>query len=107
MRKRGIQIPIRLNPDEYDALLKRVEKTGMTRERYIRLLLNDTVPREAPPVDYYTLICELRRVGSNINQLLKVAYSQNLVDVPLLRKTLDDYHKTEQMIWQAFSPEKS
>ena len=107
MRKRGIQIPIRLNPDEYDALLKRVEKTGMTRERYIRLLLNDTVPREAPPVDYYTLICELRRVGSNINQLLKVAYSQNLVDVPLLRKTLDGYHKTEQMIWQAFSPEKA
>ena len=88
-------------------MLKRVEKTGMTRERYIRLLLNDTVPREAPPVDYYTLICELRRVGSNINQLLKVAYSQNLVDAPLLRKTLDDYHKTEQMIWQAFSPEKA
>ena len=107
MRTRGIQIPIRLNSDEYSVLLKKVEKSGMTREQYIRLLLNDKVPREAPPVDYYTLICELRRVGSNINQLLKVAYSQNLIDVPLLRKALENYHNTEQMIWQAFSPEKS
>ena len=105
MRTRDIQIPIRLNTEEYDALMQKVKSSGLTREKYIRNLLNGTVPREAPPADYYNLICDLRRVGANINQLLKVAYIQNLVDVPLLRKTLDDYRKTEQMLWKAFSPE--
>ena len=83
------------------------QKAKLSHSEFIRRLILHCKMNEAPPVDYYTLICELRRVGSNINQLLKVAYSQNLVEVPMLRKTLDDYHKTEQMIWQAFSPEKS
>ena len=105
MRTRDIQIPIRMNSAEYDDLMNKVAKSGLTREQYIRLVLNDAVPREAPPVDYFTLISELRRIGSNINQVLKVAYTKDLVDVPLLRKTLDDYRKTEQMIWKSFSPE--
>ena len=107
MQLRTHQILFRMSEEEYDDLMKKVTKCNSKREDYIRRVLAGVTPREAPPVDYYTLICELRRVGSNINQLLKVAYSQNLVDVPLLRKTLDGYHKTEQMIWQAFSPEKS
>lgn len=107
MLQRNYEIKIRFTKEELDELNKQAAACNNSREHYCRAVLKNTVPREAPPVDYYTLICELRRIGSNINQLLKVAYSQNLVDIPLLRKTLDDYHKTEQMIWQAFSPEKS
>ena len=105
MLQRNYEIKIRFTKDELDSLNAKASSCHKNREQYCRTVLNDVVPRVAPPIDYYTLISDLRRVGSNINQLLKVAYSQNLVDVPLLRKTLDDYHLTEKMIWKAFSPE--
>ncbi len=107
MLQRNYEIKIRFTKDELDELNSKATACNKNREQYCRTVLKDTVPREAPQVDYYNLISELRRVGSNINQILKVAYSQNLVDVPLLRKTLEDYHRTEQMIWKAFSPENS
>lgn len=107
MRNRNIQIPIRLSNEEYMNLMSKVEKSKMTRERYIRLLLNDCVPREAPPVDYYNLISELRRVGSNINQILRVANAKGFIDAPLLRKTIEDYKQTEKMIWDAFGVVKA
>ena len=51
------------------------------------------------------MIRELRRVGSNINQVLKKANAAGLLDVPMLRKSLDDYKKTEKMLWDTFRPE--
>ena len=90
---------------EDDLLDKSAIKSHLSRSEFIRRLILNCKIQEAPPVDYFTLISELRRIGSNINQVLKVAYTKDLVDVPLLRKTLDDYRKTEQMIWKSFSPE--
>lgn len=106
MQNRTHQILFRLNEKEYLKLNKDVIKSGMNREQYIRSLINGLVPREAPPADYYKLICEVRRVGSNVNQLLKVANSMGLLDVPKIRKALDDVRKTEQMLWDTFVPEK-
>lgn len=106
MQNRTHQILFRLNEKEYLKLNKDVIKSGMNREQYIRSLINGLVPREAPPAEYYKLICEVRRVGSNVNQLLKVANSMGLLDVPKIRKALDDVRKTEQMLWDTFVPEK-
>ena len=58
--------------------------------------------KEAPPVDYFTLISEVRRTGSNINQVLRKANAIGLIDVPLLRKALEENHATEDMLWQVF-----
>ena len=100
VRKR--EIKIRLTEDELDSINQSAKICGLNREKYCRSILNGTTPREAPPVDYYKLIREVRRVGSNIDQILKAARSMSFVDVPLLRKTLEDYHRTERMIWKAF-----
>ena len=106
MLQRKYEIKIRFTKEEIDALNAKVASCNKNREQYCRSVLNDAVPRQAPPADYYTMICELRRVGSNINQILKVAYTQNFIDVPLLRKAVEDYHRTEQIIWNAFAPER-
>ena len=94
-----------MSDSEADLLDRLAIKTRLSRSELIRRLILNSKIQEAPPTDYFTLISELRRIGSNINQVLKVAYTKDLVDVPLLRKTLDDYRKTEQMIWKSFSPE--
>lgn len=106
MQNRTHQILFRLNEKEYLKLEKNVKKTGLKREAYIRSVLSNAVPREAPPADYYELICEVRRTGANINQLLKVANSIGILDVPKIRTALEDNRKTEQMLWNTFAPEK-
>ena len=51
MRKRNIAILFRLNRKEAEALDKRVKKSGLSREAYLRQLINGLVPRNAPPTD--------------------------------------------------------
>ena len=53
MIKRNVEIKVRLSRKEAEALNKRVKKSGISREAYIRHLIEGSVPREAPPPDYY------------------------------------------------------
>ena len=47
--KRNIEIKVRLNRKEADQLCKRVKRSRLSREAYLRHLINDMVPQEAPP----------------------------------------------------------
>ena len=85
--------------------MKKVQKSGLTRERYMRKLLADSRVYEALPVDFPKLIREVNRVGSNIDQILHIANSKNLLDVPRLRKELDELDAIEDAMWKAFAPD--
>ena len=49
------------------------------------------------------LIREVRRVGYNIDQLLRVANAQGLLDVPKLRKALEETREVERTILAAYT----
>lgn len=102
MRRRNCVVTLRFTKEEFDDLSKKVRKTHFSREAFIRNLLNDCTIKEAPPAEYYDLIRELRRVGSNLNQILKLANSKGLLDVPKLRKDLEQIRATEQMLYDTF-----
>ena len=59
MSKRNIEIRVRLNRKEAEALNKRVKKCGLSREGYLRHLITGVVSRETPPADYYEQFGEL------------------------------------------------
>ncbi len=102
MRKRNCVVTLRFTKEEFDNLSKKVRKTNFSREAFIRNVLNECAIKEAPPAEYYELIRELRRVGSNLNQILKLANAKGLLDVPKLRKDLEQIRTTEQMLYDAF-----
>lgn len=56
MRKRNISIMFRLNRKEAEALDKRVKKSGLNREAYLRQVITGIVPRDTPPPDYYSMM---------------------------------------------------
>lgn len=58
--------------------------------------------KEAPPVEYYTLIRELRAIGNNLNQLTVLAYARGFLDAPVLRQQIDCLRETEKEIRKAF-----
>ena len=79
--KRNIEIKVRLNRKEADQLCKRVKRSRLSREAYLRHLINDMVPQEAPPPDYYAMMQQLYRIGNGLNQIAQKAHTLNVIDV--------------------------
>ena len=94
---------IRFTRDELESLTKKARKAGHSREGYCRRILNGAVVKEAPPVEVPLLIREVRRVGNNIDQILKKANTIGLLDVPLLRKALEDNRAVEKLIVDTYT----
>lgn len=103
MRKRNIAIMFRLNRKEAEALDKKVKKSGLNREAYLRQVITGIVPRDAPPPDYYSMMRELHKVGNNLNQIAQKAHVLNVMDVQrydaavrLFEQTVKDITESEK-----------
>ena len=80
MRKRNIRAQVWLNEAENQRLHNNVKRTGLSQENYLRSLINGYAPKELPPIDYHSMIRELRAIGGNINQLVDKANTTGYVD---------------------------
>ena len=80
MNNRNVEIKVRLNRKEAEVLNKRVRKSGISREAYLRHLIEGSVPRDAPPPDYYSMMREIYAVGKNLNQTAQKAHVLNVID---------------------------
>lgn len=92
---RNIEIKVRLNRKEAEALNKRVKKSRLSREGYLRHLINGEVPREAPPPQYFDFMRELHNVGNNLNQVAQKAHVLNVIDV---KRYDDNCRRLEKLI---------
>lgn len=97
MQKRNIEIKFRLDKKEAESLNKHVKKSGLSRESYLRHILNGLMPTDVPPPDYYNMMRELHAIGKNLNQVAQKANVLNVLDikrydenVALLNRTVVD-----------------
>lgn len=81
MLKRNIKITFRLDRSECEKLKKRVKKSGLSQEGYLRHLINGLVPTDAPPPDYFAMTRQLHHIGNNLNQVAQKAHVLNVIDV--------------------------
>jgi ACT domain-containing protein len=81
MRNRNVHIQFWLNKKEAQALDKLVKKSGLSREAYLRHLINGVVPQDAPSPDYFSMMKELHAIGNNLNQIAQKAHVLNVMDV--------------------------
>ena len=80
MGKRNIEIKVRLNRKEAELLNKRVKKSRLSREAYLRHLINGLVPQDAPPPAYFDFMRELHGIGNNLNQIAQKAHVLGVMD---------------------------
>ena len=85
MRKRNVHIQFWLDKKEAEAFQKKVKKSGLSREAYLRHLVNGLEPQDAPPPDYYAMMRELHGIGNNLNQIARIINQQSKTDAPLDR----------------------
>ena len=101
MRKRNVAILFRLNRKEAEALDKKVKKSGLSREAYLRHLISGVVPRDAPPPDYYSMMRELHRIGNILNQIAQKAHTLNVIDVQRYDRDMRLFENTVKKITEA------
>jgi len=106
VRKRNYRCEVKFTKEELSELHKKARKAGLSVGGFIRRVVKDTAVRESPPADYYELIREVRKVGTNINQIAKTANTKGIIDVPELRRALESNRAVEAMLWQTFMPEE-
>ena len=80
MRKRNREVILWLTEAEYDRLKRNAKKTGLSVQAYLRTLLAQIQPREAPPVEYFEVLKNLRQINHNMNQIAVVANAKGFVD---------------------------
>ncbi len=103
MRKRNCRVEVCFTKDELSDLTKKARKARLSVGGFVRRAVAEQDVKEAPPADVPMLIREVRRVGYNIDQLLKLANAKGLLDVPQLRKALDDNRSVEKLIVNAYT----
>ena len=98
MLKRSIKITFRLNAKEQQSLVKQVKKSGLSQEAFIRSLINGYVPKELPPLDYFSMMRELHAIGSNLNQIAAKANAIGHIDKTVFQYEANRLRKAVQNI---------
>lgn len=101
MRKRSIRIQVWVNEGENRKLQKQAQQSGLSREAYLRSLINGYVPKMLPPLDYYTMLRELHAIGNNLNQLAAKAHVTGHLDRASFQQEADDLRSMVQQIQEA------
>ena len=81
MRKRTVHIQFWPDTQEAENFNRKVKRSGLSREAYLRHLINGLVLRDTPPPDYFSMMKELYRIGNNLNQIAQKAHILNVMDV--------------------------
>ena len=95
MSKRNIEIKVRLDHKEAEMLNKRVKKSRLSREAYLRHLISGMVPQDAPPPAYFDFMRELHGVGNNLNQIAQKAHVLGVIDE---RRYDEEMRKFDQLV---------
>lgn len=102
MSERKYEFHIYLNEEEKDALCKLSEITKLSKSQLIREIILGYSPPEGPPANYDDLIYQLRCIGNNINQILRIARTNGILNPAELEKHLSELKDVEQEMHDAF-----
>lgn len=102
MKQRTHAFCLRLTENEFNAVTIKAAEAGLPREEFCRRVLNGTEVRACPPSDYRQFIRQLRRIGSNIDQILRIAHTKAPLQVPDLKKALADLLELENRIEKVY-----
>lgn len=103
MRKRNYRVEIYFSKDEMEALTEKIHRSRLSREGFIRAVVAGVEIKEGPTADVPHLIQELRRVGSSLDRLSKLADDARLPEASQFREALEENRAVEKLIIDAYT----
>ncbi len=101
MRNRNVKIQVWLSKKEAENLQKKARRSYISVAAYLRHLINDLVPQDAPPTDYYAMAQQLYRIGNNLNQIAQKAHTLNVIDVQRYDAAVSQFETAVKEITEA------
>ncbi len=101
MAEKKVEIKVRLTPKEAARLQTLVKRSGLSREAYLRHLINGVVPQEIPPPDYYAFMERLYQVGNLLEQISRQAQNLGVVDTSQYEEAVGQFHQLVEDITAA------
>ena len=87
--KRTKKIDLRLSEDEMQKLNADVALSGLSREKYLRALIEYRTVKAMPPMDLIDILRSLQRISNNMNQIARKAHALNFVDTDAYWENVD------------------
>ena len=87
--RRKYEVKFRLNQIEIEDLKCSVEKSGLSREAYLRAMIKDRPITERPSMDLVDVLRNLQQINNNMNQIATKANSLNFVDTAAYWENVD------------------
>lgn len=107
MARRNIKIDLRLNEQEMERLRRDAARSGWSREKYLRALIEHSSIREMPSMDLISVLRNLQQINNNMNQVALIANAKGFVDttaywknVELLKETIHELLEVMYGSWQ-------
>lgn len=69
MRKRNVEIKVRLNENEAARLKSQVKKSGLSQAAFLRQLISGQMPKALPPAEYYAMMQEVYNLEAMLRRL--------------------------------------
>ena len=101
MRKRSVHIQLWLSETEAARLQRLVKRTGLSREAYLRHLINGVVPQEIPPPDYFSFMERLYQVGNLLEQISRQTQAMGVINTVQYEKAVEQFHQLVEDITAA------
>ena len=100
--KKDARVEIRMTQTERTKVQKLADRSGMTVSELIRNFINHGVVHPRPTVDFHEFTKELRRIGSNLNQVSALANTKGFIDVVRLNSLMEELWNLEQQAGDLF-----
>ena len=97
---------VRLDQDEEDELLRLCETLRCSKSDVFRRLLKYKIVYGKPPLEYGKLIAELRKIGTNLNQIARALNANGYFIPEDFSSVIDRLNATEDILYEAFTPGK-
>ena len=96
-KKKDVTFKMRMTADEYEKLKAQSERTGLTMSSVMRSAWKRLKIVELPSADFTETVTQLRRIGSNLNQLTRAA-NMGEIHIPQIQTVLNEITATDKKL---------
>ena len=100
--KKTENVHLRLTPDEFALLKEQSERTGRSMSDVIRAAWKKMKIVELPPADFTETVVQLRRIGSDLGQLIRAANAGE-INIPEIKSVLSEIAVIDKRITKILS----
>lgn len=104
--EKTVQIHFRVTSSEYESIKNNADKSGLSLSEYARRSLVGEKVMAAPPAEFGELIREIKRIGSNLNQVLRKLNALGIAHPLELERCAANITEVISMLYHTFRPGK-